>query len=371
MKRTIFCLFILLIQGFISAQTVTTITAGSPDDAIAIDSQGNVMISGFISGVVYKYDTNGVMTEYINNLNNPNGLFFDSLDRLYVNQWNGNIISRFSAEGVLDGQTAIMGNPSGMLKAYDNDDMVFTKYSGNEINRLTPNWDTSPISTNNALLNGPVGLAYDTDGNLYVGNYNNRKIYKVLSNGDLEYIATVGNASVLGFITYKHGLLWGTVLGEHKIYTINPNAVNEVAVFAGSAVGNNDGNLSEATFNGPNGIRFNDAGDVLYISEFNSKNLRVISNINLSIPTFNNALNTISLHPNPSKDALHISVEEPISDVRLQIYNALGQLIMQEEISKLTPSRARSVNTSSLKSGSYILKLKSQNGFSTKTFLIF
>ena len=50
------------------SQTVTTIVEGSPDDAITMDGNGNIYVTGFDSGSVYQYTSAGVMTEFLNGL---------------------------------------------------------------------------------------------------------------------------------------------------------------------------------------------------------------------------------------------------------------------------------------------------------------
>ena len=88
-----------------------------------------------MSGSVYKFTKTGTGTDFVNNIENPNGIDFDSSDRLYLNEWGDNKIRRYLIDGSLDTFTQISGNPSGMIKAIDNDDMIYTRYNGNTINR--------------------------------------------------------------------------------------------------------------------------------------------------------------------------------------------------------------------------------------------
>ena len=252
---------LILASGY-SQTTVSTITEGNPDDAIAIDSNGNIYASNFVGGIIYKITPGGVVTEFVSFPgSNPNGLAVDSNDHLWACDFGGNAIVHIDPNGNILQTFGISGNPSGMIKAFDNDDMIYTRYNGQTINRITPAGVISEISSD-ALLNGPVGLAYDEFGGLYVGNYNNRKIYQVQSNGDLGEVATVGDGGNLGFIAYGQGLLWGTVLQDHKIYAIDLENNNAVIRFAGSVAGNMDGPIAQATFNRPNGIAFDSTEEI-------------------------------------------------------------------------------------------------------------
>ncbi len=357
MKTIITFLIAVLLISITNAQTtVSTFTDGTPDDAIALDSNGNIYASGFDTNKVFRFTPSGTMTEFISTgLMNPNGIDFDSTGFLYLCEWGANLIGRYDSNGILDGEITIPGNPSGMIKAFDNDDMIYTRYSGNTINRITPGGVITEVSSA-PELNGPVGLAYDEFGVLYVGNYNNREIYKVLPNGDLDFVATVGSSSNLGFIAYAQGRLWGTVLGEHKIYTIEPTGTDEVSLFAGSTIGNTDGDISVATFNRPNGIRFNDTEDTMYITDYGSKNLRVISNVVLDIPGNNTFRSGIKLYPNPADEMVNIELNLPdAASGNLEVHDQLGRLIYSMDLEPTSNFFTETIRTDTWGSGVYLV----------------
>ena len=79
-------------------------------------------------------------------------------------------------------------------------------------------------------------------------------------------LPTVVNGWVIGYITYMHGYVYATAIGENKIYRISLDG--EITHFAGSgASGSADGELLEATFRNPNGIEADPATNTLYITE--------------------------------------------------------------------------------------------------------
>jgi len=370
MKTRFFLLFMFISGFLLSAQTVTTITDGTPDDAINLDSNGNIYVSNFDGGKIFKFTPSGVMTEFLTGLSNPNGLAFNSSDELYSCQWQTNFLNKYLISGNLSNSYSVTwGNPSGIAKAFDNEDMIFAKYSANTLHRITPSGTITTISTAGEL-NGPVGLTYDDSGNLYVGNYNNRRIYKVLTNGNLEYVATVGSSSFLGFITFANGKLWATVFGEHKIYTIDPSKVDDVTLFAGSVQGTNDGELSQATFNTPNGIKFNDAGDTMYISEYNTKNLRIISNIPLSVNDFQNN-SDLKIITNSGQKYLSLSGSIFESgQYEIAIYNLLGQKTIELNGKTQNSSNEIKINTNNLSEGTYIVMVKSNGLRESKKVIV-
>ena len=372
MKKIILSIlvFLFLFLSGVSQTTVTTFSYGSPDDAIAIDSAGNIYASSFPLGEVYKYTPTGDGSDFITGLTNANGIAFDSNDNLYVCDFGGNEIGRYDINGDFDTAFTIPGNPSGAIKAIDNDDIIYTRYTANTINRITPSGTKTEISSD-PLLNGPVGLAYDENGNLYVGNYNNRKIYRVGTNGTLTYIATVGSSSNLGFITFGQGRLWGTVLGEHKIYTINHNAVNEVSLFAGSVAGGVDGPIDQATFNQPDGIKFNDTEDTLYITDFGSKNLRVINNVNLSVDDFIFNDFTMKLFPNPAKDSLDIKISvSETGRYTLKAFDVNGKKLFEKEVISENSIISENIDITQWTNGLYLIEFTDNRGFSMTKRLV-
>ena len=355
-------LFLMFTAQWISAQIVSTYTDGTPDDAIAIDSNGDVYASNFIGDTIFKFDSNGNATAFITGLDTPNGIAFDSQDNLYVCDWNANLISRYDSSGTLDSSITIPGRPSGMIKAFDNDDMIYTRYSGNTINRITPSGTITEISSA-PELNGPVGLAYNEVGDLFVGNYNNREVYRVLPNGDLAYIATVGNGSNLGFIAFAQGFLWGTNLGEHTLYAIDPNGTDLVYHFAGSTPGGNDGPIEDATFSQPNGILFDATGDTMYVTDFGTKNLRIISDVMLSVP--DSELKTdVRIYPNPATDEVRIKASNQL--MTIQVYDIGGKLVYQNTAG----TTVHVMNVHSWSEGLYNIKLTTEDGVQSKKLIV-
>ena len=353
---------ILMLPCLLTAQTVSTISSNVLEDGLALDSEGNLYVSHFYGGAVYKISTAGDVSPFVSGLGAANGLAFDSADNLYVSDWQGNKIYKFDINGDRLDSIAVSGNPSGMIKSFDSDDMIFTHYSANKISRLNGSDGTVTTISEDANLNGPVGLAYDENGNLFVGNYNNRVAYKVMADGTLTYIAQLpgsGSLPHLGFMTYNNGKLYGTVLSTNKIYSINPDGVDDYEVFAGTILGSADGPLSEATFNGPNGILFNETGDVLYISEFGSKNLRIITGILSSTTEKGKPNMSLSVSPNPIvKDILTVNATLTPGDAyQLGVYDASGKELVRFDESANDSSIVKTINIAQFSSGIYFVRL--------------
>ena len=374
MKTHVLFIFAFLIGAhLLIAQTVTTFTEGTPDDAIALDSNGNIYASNFTGDTVFKFDSVGNATSFITGLNTPNGLAFDSNDNLYVCDYVGQTIFMYDNSGAPLNSFSVSGNPSGLIKSFDSDDVIYTNYPQNTINRLAVDGTISVISSA-PELNGPVGLAYDENGVLYVGNYEDREIYRVLANGDLEYIAQLptdgGQFPNLGFIAYSQGKIWGTIMGSDKIYYVNPIGVDDYTLFAGSTQGGMDGDISEATFNTPNGILFNDTGDTMYVTDFGTKNLRVISDIVLATNDIVLKKNSVQLWPNPSDGILNLTLDiQGASTYSLNIYNLLGQMLFSTDEEAEGSIISKKLTVDFLNSGVYFIKVSVDGNEITKQFI--
>ncbi|MEZ4777937.1 MAG: T9SS type A sorting domain-containing protein [Flavobacteriaceae bacterium] len=353
-------------QFYLIAQTVTTFTDGTPDDAIALDANGNIYCSNYVGDTVFKFTSTGEMTPFITGLNTPNGLAFNSNQELYVCDGQANTIYKYDIDGNQLASYPAAGHPSGIVKSFNDDSMIFTLYTGNKIMHLETDGSITEISSA-PELSGPVGIVYDDNGNLFVGNYNNRMIYKILENGDLEYVAQLptegGTFPNLGFITYGQGKLWGTVMGNDKIYSVNPNEVDSYTLFAGSTQGTMDGDISVATFHTPNGILFDEPNDRILITDFGTKNLRIISGVTLGNDNFQWNNTAVAVVPNPVSSTFEIQFKDNvITTFGLKVYDGLGKLILDEE--NIRPESK--IDASSWNNGVYFLKIQTEKGIIQK-----
>ncbi len=362
--KKITLLFCVITNIYAYSQAVSTFSNGTPDDGIAIDSNGNIYCSNYAGDTVFKFTPSGDVTSFITGLNSPNGIAFNSNEELFVCDGQGSTIYKYDINGILITSYGVTGHPSGITKSRTSESMIFTNYTTNKIMNLAPDGSITELASGSPL-SGPVGLAYDDNDVLYIGNYNDRKIYK-FENNNLQYIAQVpgsGPAPFLGFIAYGQGKLFGTILGTHKIYTIDPNATDSVTLFAGDTQGSTDGDISSASFNQPNGIYFNTTDNSLYVTEFGSKNLRIISDVNLSINQETLSNSGLTLYPNPVESVLNLKIERSLtsSNYSITIYDFLGKIIYNENAITLTNSSVN-IDTSAWNSGIYLLKIESTNG---------
>ncbi|WP_299217086.1 hypothetical protein [uncultured Dokdonia sp.] len=310
--KTITTLYMLLFSILMHTQTVTTVTEGSFCDGMGITSNGDIYVSNFQENDVFIYAlATSNVTTFATGFTNPNGIGVIDDDRIYICEAGGGTIHIYNTNGdVLDTITGLT-NPIGIKYDAQEDQLLWVSYNQSSLNSLDPDTNETEILIQGAPLNGPSGIAFIGD-QTYISNYNDRKIFRLEDNDTLTEIAqlpaSAAQSNVLGFFTSKGDFLYGTQIGEHRIYQINPET-GEVILFAGSSLGNEDGNLDTATFNFSNGILGGDTNDRIYISEVGTSNLRIIENVSLNVDAFAKAETTIHLFSNPQSDPITIKGE--------------------------------------------------------------
>jgi hypothetical protein len=148
---------------------------------VCIDSAGNWYISDRSNGRIRRVAPNGVITTVLGNgtqgyngdgfiataaeLNNPEGVAVDAAGNVYVADWLNHRVRKLSTGGVV---TTVAGTGT-------------AGFSG----------DGGAATA--AQLNGPIGVAVDGSGDLYIADFNNYRIRMVNSSGTISTYA--GNGS--------------------------------------------------------------------------------------------------------------------------------------------------------------------------------
>lgn len=359
------------------------------DDALIFDKSGNLYGSHFGNpasggGIVYKIDTNGVKSVFASGFSACNGLAFDKSGSLYVVEFatnaSNNRIYKLDSLGNKTPYGPKIPGASGIIFDPESDTLYVSQYAGaqnNRISKLGPDGELR-LFCNAAGLNGPVGMAFDNENNLYVANFNNGNIYRVESDGNsITRIASLPYATGwgIGFITYASGNLYATGIGVHKVFRISLSG--EISVIAGSgAVGTLDGEGQFAKFNRPNGITTNHSQDKLYISEYASATIREITGIQLVSSTENTeehfSISEISVFPNPASQQASIEYQllEP-GLINISLYDLSGVLI--ENLlyeNQAAGSKVIHLNTGKLLSGLYICRLSASDHSQDVMFMV-
>ena len=246
---------------------------------IAADSSGNIYVADTVNHLIRKITPQGVVSTLAGSsgvsgsangtgaaaqFNSPYGLAVNSTGEVFVADRENHTIRKITPAGVVTtfaGQATVAGSTDGIGAA--------------------------------ALFNNPSALAFDSLGNLFVAEFGNNVIRKILPNGTVSlYAGTVSgfgqapnpgvrataqfcNPQGLGIDSQNNIYVADTC--NHVIQKIS-GLIDDVSIFAGSAgsVGNANGVGTVARFNNPLGIAV-DSTNNLYVADAVGRTVRKIT----------------------------------------------------------------------------------------------
>lgn len=222
------------------------------------------------------------------------------------------------------------------------------------------------------MLNGPVDMEYDLNGNLLIANFGDGKIFRVV-NGVFTVIADLPGS--LGFMTITNGYIYATAYNANRIYRITMNG--DTTTFAGTGQGGQlNGPARTATFNAPNGIAASVTGDTLFVSDFNARSLRMITGVRASVQNISSVVpekfNLKQNYPNPFNPSTTIEFDiTKKSAVLLEVFDSLGKIITTLVNGELnTGSYRTEFNAFGLASGMYFVKLTANGSSLTNKIVL-
>ncbi|MDR3694169.1 hypothetical protein [Mucilaginibacter sp.] len=225
---------------------------------VCTDASGNVFVADQSNGAVRKITTAGVVSTFATGLNAPAGTAADASGNIYVASSGGNVIFKITAKGVTSvfAGTGVRGAINGPGNA--------------------------------ATFNQPQALTIDAGGNVYVADEGNNLIRKILPDGTVSTLAGSGAAGAAngagasasfdkpaGITVDASGNLYVGDSNNNLIRKITPAGV--VSTYAGTgAKGSENGALTAATFNNPQGVAVDQYGRV-FVADTGNSLIRMIN----------------------------------------------------------------------------------------------
>ncbi len=366
-------LFICCILMPARAQTVSTLVPNGSgiDEALLRHSNGDLYGSGYANGSFNHFYAGGSL-EIVDTLVNPSEMSEMSDGKIAIAESQGQRVSLYDpATGTFEILTRDIPQPAGMVKMPNSDTLLISCVSSHKIYSVAPNGDTSTY-LESSFFNAPVSLVWDDSGNLFIANYNNGVIIKRDTDGTVSQFSNIPSSS-LGHIIIIGDHIYATAVFDHKIFRVDL-ADGTHSIFAGSTSGSVNGDLSNATFNTPNGIVASSTNDSLFISEYNTQSIRLISGV-LSYtgidPDLRSMNASVEVFPNPSRGEIFLNLGPAVWAESLELFDLHGAKvpILISEV----PSSSGSVSLKSmspLEPGVYLLRVMTGTGIVNKKILI-
>jgi sugar lactone lactonase YvrE len=277
MNKTIALLILFGFSACINAQAatqaplreaqVTTIISQHKGavGGLAVDALGVLYVADFQERI-WKLDPNdNSLSVYASDLYGASGITFDRNGNLYQANFFGHSIFRLSRSGerelILEDS---LDGPVGMV--FDSEENLFIcSCNDQSIKKLTPEGITSTFAKSGEF-NCPNGITKNDRGDLFVVSFSGSKIVRITPQGETSVFADTKGKG-LGHIIFLRGVFYATSFNDNKIYRITGDG--EVVEFAGSGERKvEDGPVMAASFSNPNGIAADPTGRYLYVNDY-------------------------------------------------------------------------------------------------------
>jgi hypothetical protein len=373
-------------SGIITTFAGTGIAGYSGDSGLAINAQlnhpfgvladnaGNVYISDPVNARVRKVNASGIITTFAGN-----GIYGYSGD--FGPAINANIRGAVGLAIDTFGNVFIADRDTSVIRKVDKNGII-TTFAGTSI----PGYSGNGGPATSAQLAGPIGLATDIAGNVYIADGVEYVIRKVDLSGTITTFAgnhTWGNTGDNGPATSAQlvdptgiavdsigNVYIGDVGGAGERIRVVNNS-NVISAFAGNGtygyVGDN-GPAINAEFRGPYSLTFAPMGrGNLYIADEGNNVIRLVT-MTTGIEKLAANSTAINIYPNPASTGITISGYELSGYSQIQIKDLLGNEVITEKLEIKSP--LVQVDISSLKEGIYFISVNNNQESCTKKLFI-
>jgi sugar lactone lactonase YvrE len=246
---------------------------------VCVDAVGNIYIADRNNNRIRKVNTSGIITTVAGTgsygfsgdggpatsamIFNPEAVFTDSTGSIYIADSGNGCVRRVNSSGII---TTVAGNcRSGFLR------------------------DNAPATS--VSINYPFGLQLDADGNIFFADSNNHRIMKVDARGIIRTIAGTGSWGYSGdggpatsarlhgpsgVYVDSQGNIFISEYNGHRVRKVDGSGIIVTVVGTGSGAYSGDGGpASLAQINAPTDI-YLDSWGTMYIADTNNQRVRVV-----------------------------------------------------------------------------------------------
>lgn len=231
---------------------------------VVADGLGFIYVADF-RNAVWRISLDGSVDKFADGLYGASGNAIGPRGYLYQSSFNGNYVSRISRTGQvetyadegLSGPVGIAANADGEL--------FVVNCTGGTVAQIDRSRRVTEF-VRSELLACPNGITFDDRGDLYVVNFGNTLIVKITPDGEATEFASIPGTGGNGHITFARGTFFVTKFRGHQVYRLERDGTFTVLAGTGQT-GEEDGPALEATFTRPNGIGVSTGGRGLWVND--------------------------------------------------------------------------------------------------------
>lgn len=252
--------------------------AGFNGDGLTLDKNGNVFVGTSKGHTIYRVTPTGEIALFASLASgSANGSDFDSKGNLYVANETAGIVHKITPNGVVSDLVTNLDGPAG-LYVDEQDNLIVGMFGytnpAAEVLKITPDGKTSILASGGGLAN-VVGVAGDGKGRYFASNFYTGEVFEV-TGGKVQQIGTSGTR--VNHIKYFNGYIYTPNPLNQEIRRLDLFGNFQLIAGTQGVAGSQDGAAAQATFNRPNSIDISPDGKTIYILDFNTGDVRTISN---------------------------------------------------------------------------------------------
>jgi sugar lactone lactonase YvrE len=300
---------------------------------VAVDAAGNLYIADYFNHRVRKVNTSGVISTFAGNgtfgysgdgaaatsaqLYYPSGVAADAAGNVYIADNYNNCIRKVNTSGIIStiAGTGLQGSTG----------------------------DGGPATS--ATLYRPSSICVDAAGNIFIADYDNRRVRKVSNTGTITAFAGTGAGGFSGdggqaaLATFYNpsgvavdpsGNVYIVDQNNSRVRKVNTSGI--ISTIAGSTYGygGDGGDPVLAKIANPYGIALDATGKIYIADTYNQR----IRKIDLTLSAAINEINMTSetkVFPNPNNGEFSIMINSE-KNFTMELVDILGQIIATEEV---------------------------------------
>lgn len=274
-----------------------TIPAFGAVGGVVVDGLGFIYVADF-GNAVWRISLDGTVDKFADGLYGASGNAIGPRGYLYQSSFNGNYISRISRTGEVETYADEgLSGPVGIAANGDGELFVVNCTAGT-VSKIDRDRRVTEFARSE-LFACPNGITFDDRGDLYVVNFGNTSIVKITSDGEATQFADIPGTGGNGHITFARGTFFVTKFRGHQVFRLERDGSSTVLAGTGQQ-GESDGPALEATFTRPNGIGVSTGGRELWVNDLteqppNGRGVSVVTMRRIRLITLTDVLSQIDL----------------------------------------------------------------------------